>query len=93
MKHYKDNEGNFFGYDETQVVPQGLVEVTIEEINEANAAKAQAEFEALPYNDKRVREYPSIGDQLDALFHAGVFPAEMAAQIQAVKDKYPKGGN
>lgn len=38
----------------------------------------------------RITEYPKIGDQLDALFHAGVFPAEMAAAIQAVKDKYPK---
>jgi len=43
------------------------------------------------YKIKRVVEYPAIGDQLDALFHAGVFPPEMAAQIQAVKDKYPKG--
>jgi len=43
------------------------------------------------YKQKRIMEYPSIGDQLDALFRAGVFPAEMAAQIQAVKDKYPKG--
>lgn len=43
------------------------------------------------YKQKRVTEYPSIGDQLDALFHAGVFPDDMAAQIQAVKDKYPKG--
>ena len=43
------------------------------------------------YARDRVAEYPSIGDQLDALFHAGVFPAEMAATIQAVKDKYPKG--
>jgi len=43
------------------------------------------------YIDNRLAEYPSIGDQLDALFHAGVFPAEMAATIQAVKDKYPKG--
>ncbi len=42
------------------------------------------------YKTKRSTEYPSIGDQLDALFHAGVFPEEMAAQIQAVKDKYPK---
>ena len=42
------------------------------------------------YKAQRVSEYPTIGDQLDALFHAGVFPAEMAAQIQAVKDKYPK---
>jgi len=43
------------------------------------------------YKEKRVNAYPSIGDQLDALFHAGVFPDDMAAQIQAVKDKYPKG--
>jgi hypothetical protein len=42
------------------------------------------------YKYSRTTEYPSIGDQLDALFHAGVFPAGMAAVIQAVKDKYPK---
>jgi hypothetical protein len=42
------------------------------------------------YDEKRRSEYPPIGDQLDALFHAGVFPAEMAAKLQAVKDKYPK---
>jgi hypothetical protein len=44
----------------------------------------------LSYSDHRKMEYPTIGDQLDALFHAGVFPPEMAALIQAVKDKYPK---
>jgi len=42
------------------------------------------------YKQKRMFEYPSIGDQLDALFKAGVFPSDMAAQIQAIKDKYPK---
>lgn len=45
------------------------------------------------YQRDRRAEYPSIGDQLDALFHAGVFPEDMAATIQAVKDKYPKGGS
>ena len=40
--------------------------------------------------NERKSRYPSIGDQLDALFHAGVFPADMAAKIQAVKDSYPK---
>lgn len=93
MKHYKDAEGNFFGIEEGYPVPQGYAEVTLEEINSANALKAELEFDALPYNKKRVTEYPSIGDQLDALFHAGVFPADMAAKIQAVKSKYPKGGN
>jgi len=47
-------------------------------------------YESKKYVNKRKNEYPSIGDQLDALFHAGAFPDDMAAQIQAVKDKYPK---
>lgn len=53
--------------------------------------RLQTEADATEYKRLRAPEYPSIGDQLDALFHAGVFPPEMAAQIQAVKDKYPKG--
>lgn len=52
---------------------------------------ALAQLDAEKYREARAAEYPSIGDQLDALFHAGVFPSEMAAKIQAVKDKYPKG--
>ena len=43
------------------------------------------------YKFSRVLDYPAIGDQLDALYHADVFPADMAAKIKAVKDKYPKG--
>jgi hypothetical protein len=57
---------------------------------EYDQAAVDAEFEANQYKVKRIAEYPSIGDQLDALFHAGVFPSDMAAQIQAIKDKYPK---
>jgi hypothetical protein len=48
-------------------------------------------YQAKQYARDRVSEYPPIGDQLDALFHAGVFPQEMADKIQAVKNKYPKG--
>jgi len=58
---------------------------------ETKAAELQAAHDAQQYSRDRATEYPSIGDQLDALFHAGVFPADMAAAIQAVKDKYPKG--
>ena len=61
------------------------------EIN-AEVSRLQAEYDAQAYARSRVQEYPPIGDQLDALFKAGVFPADMAAAIQAVKDKYPKGG-
>ena len=42
------------------------------------------------YKQDRKMAYPDIGEQLDALFHAGVFPDEMAAKIQAVKDAHPK---
>tara|TARA_B100001029_G_scaffold52328_1_gene41949 strand:- start:13361 stop:13771 length:411 start_codon:yes stop_codon:yes gene_type:complete len=41
-------------------------------------------------HQNRRNEYPYIGDQLDALYHAGVFPKEMEDKIKAVKDKYPK---
>ena len=43
------------------------------------------------YRTQRAAEYPSIGDQLDALFHAGMLPRELTIQIQAIKAKYPKG--
>ena len=58
---------------------------------QAEVTRLQAEYDAQAYAPSRVQEYPPIGDQLDALFKAGVFPADMAAAIQAVKDKYPKG--
>ena len=63
-----------------------------EQVVSYDLSAAQALVDANAYKAQRVQEYPPIGDQLDALFKAGVFPAEMAAAIQAVKDKYPKGG-
>ena len=42
------------------------------------------------YKRKRASEYPYIGDQLDALYHAGAFDAAMTATLKAIKDKYPK---
>jgi len=64
-------------------------------ITEAQAQEYAAQiqndlYNALPYGVKRAREYPSIGDQLDALYHAGMLPAELSAQISAIKAKYPK---
>jgi hypothetical protein len=41
------------------------------------------------YRRNRATEYPTIQEQLDALYHAGVFPPEMSARIRAVKEKYP----
>ena len=54
-------------------------------------AAVQAYFDANVYKAKRQAEYPSIGDQLDALWKGGDAAAEMLAKVQAVKAKYPKG--
>ena len=76
-------------YDNLFWVDDKISKPTREEYeNEFN--RLVEEFKLLEYQRQRKPEYPSIGDQLDALFHAGVFPPEMAAQIQAIKDKYPK---
>ena len=71
-----DSEGNSVAIDQSAV--------------DAEAARLQAELDTTKYQRLRAPEYPPIGDQLDALFHAGVFPEDMASQLQAVKDKYPK---
>ena len=52
-------------------------------------AKAISDAEAnKTYADKRSAEYPSIGDQLDDIYHNGV--DGWKTTIKAVKDKYPK---
>jgi hypothetical protein len=50
----------------------------------------QAYIDANAYKEKRIGEYPPIGDQLDALWKGGDAAAEMLAKVQAVKTKYPK---
>jgi hypothetical protein len=57
---------------------------------EAELARLQADFEAKQYQRDRKGQYPPIGDQLDALYHAGIFPDDMAAQLKAIKDANPK---
>ena len=42
------------------------------------------------YQAPRRAEYPSIGDQLDMIYHNGDGGATFQAAIKAVKDKYPK---
>jgi hypothetical protein len=76
-------------YDSLEWLDKTQTKPTEDEINQ-EIERLRAEHERTQYQRQRVPEYPSITDQLDALFHAGVFPPEMAEQIQAVKDKYPK---
>ena len=43
------------------------------------------------YQRSRAVEYPSIGAQLDMIYHAGQGGDAFQKAIKAVKDKYPKG--
>lgn len=73
--------------------PEGIVvELTAEEVAEyQNREQAQKEAYALvEYMDKRREAYPSIGDQLDMIYHAGQGGDEFQAAIKAVKDAHPK---
>ena len=42
------------------------------------------------YKDLRAKEYPSIADQLDYIYHNGI-DAWKTDMIDPVKNKYPKG--
>ena len=57
----------------------------------AKQAELQADYEAKEYQRNRASEYPSIGEQLDMIYHAGQGGDAFQAAIQAIKDKYPKG--
>ena len=53
-------------------------------------AVVQAYIDAHSYIGKRQSEYPTIGDQLDALWKGGDAQTEMLAKVMAVKAKNPK---
>lgn len=55
---------------------------------EAEIIRLQAEYNTKQYQRLRAAEYPSYADQFDTIFHEGI--DAWKAQIQAVKDKYPK---
>ena len=54
----------------------------------AKQAELQAEYDAKQYQRDREKEYPSIADQLDDIYHNGI--NAWKATIKATKDKYPK---
>jgi hypothetical protein len=70
----------------------GLVEATEGGIGwtYANGVFTRPAANPLAYRFERAMEYPSIGDQLDALWKGGDAATAMLAQVQAVKTKYPK---
>ena len=51
-------------------------------------AELNYEYEVNEYQRQRASEYPPYADQFDKIFHQGI--DAWKADIQAIKDKYPK---
>ena len=73
--------------------------VTLTEEEEAALIAQSALPDTTPYDKKRRMEYPTIGDQLDMLWHAvdtgdwtptKVKTTEFYTALKAVKDAHPK---
>jgi hypothetical protein len=77
-----------YTYNDIQWLDTFQTKPTLEEVN-AEIARLQADYDAKQYQRDRVKEYPSIVDQLDTLYHGGY--DSWKASIDVVKNKYPKG--
>lgn len=52
-------------------------------------AEVDAEIARLDVIEKRLRDYPPVGDQLDAIWKGGTEAEAMKAQIEEVKTDHP----
>jgi len=57
----------------------------------AKQKELQTAYDNAKYQRDRAEAYPSIGEQLDLIYHAGIGGDAFQAAIKAVKDKYSKG--
>lgn len=64
------------------------IEIPSKEEVEAEVLRLQEEYDKLEYQRLRKKEYPSIEDQLDLLYHRGI--DGWKSEIDKVKNKYPK---
>tara|TARA_R100001163_G_scaffold27209_1_gene22090 strand:+ start:206 stop:508 length:303 start_codon:yes stop_codon:yes gene_type:complete len=56
---------------------------------QAKVAELQTAYDNNKYQRDRAKEYPSVVDQLDDIYHNGI--DGWKATIKTTKDKYPKG--
>lgn len=92
MRYFRSVDNEIYAYDEDQTPLDRLIEISKEEADSILAEKKQEKLNSLSYIDLRKLEYPSVGDQLDMIYHAGLGGDEFQAAITAVKSKYPKVG-
>lgn len=95
MPHFKNTQNQVFWLDSVDDLTVWLSSDCIE-INDAeaialNAAAQQARFDALPYDKKRLAEYPPMADYLDAIVKDDQTQLQVYIDAcLAVKKKYPK---
>jgi len=87
-------KGQWFGWTDSKnktyanlIVHDGGSKPSEADVN-AGLKKLQDDFDALGYSRKRSKEFPSVVDQLDDIYHNGI--DAWKATIKATKDKYPK---
>ena len=88
--------GQWFGWSNSKnkiyanlIVRDGGSKPTEKECTDGLAAMQAAwDLENDSYRSKRRAEYPSIGEQLDKIYHSGI--DAWKTDIKAIKDKYPK---
>jgi len=71
-------------------LPNGATLLSDDEWNNRYALPEGVTPPSPNYEQLRRKEYPTIGDQLDALWKGGDAQTEMLAKVMAVKAKYPK---
>ena len=76
-------------YDKTGAFDKDGKKVTLvqSKIDEARST-LDTDYAKVKYKDDRKKEYPSITDQLDDIYHNGI--DAWKATIKKTKDKYPK---
>ena len=77
------------GEDLDQITWHGGTAVISKADIQAKQAELKTAYDAKEYQRKRAKEYPSMADQLDDLYHNGI--DGWKTTIKVTKDKYPKG--
>ena len=76
---YEDDRVEWYSEDITQPTEEEVVQ---------KIAELTYQKEVEVYKQQRSAEYPPFADQFDKIFHQGI--DAWKADIQAIKDKYPK---
>ena len=76
--------------DDLVATDESGVEISLDKTAlEAEIKKIESELDAVKYQEDRRRSYPSMGDQLDYIYHNGIEKWKTDI-VDPIKTKYPK---